>query len=258
MRHIYIGTSGWSYKDWQGNFYPEGLKSTDYLAYFSRQFNSVEIDSTFYGIPRKTTVAGWYKTVPTDFKFASKFPQEITHESGLVNVEDTLKNYLSTISGLKEKLGPLLMQFPYSFRPEMSDELARFLKLLPKGFDFVLEIRNRKWLDERFYDLLRKHGIGLVLLDHPWMPRVEVATSRTLYVRFLGDRRKIPDDFTHEHVDRARELDKWDRLIRALEEKVDDFYGYFNNHYSGHSPTTARKFLSLLAQDRPKEALPKR
>ena len=247
MRQIYIGTSGWSYKDWVGSFYPEELKSADFLEYYSRQFNSVEIDSTFYGIPRKTTVANWYNITPAKFRFASKFPQEITHKSGLVGVEDLLKKYLDTMSGLKEKLGPLLMQFPYSFKPEMSADPAKFLKLLPRGFEFMIEVRNRKWLDQRFYDMLREHSVGLALLDHPWMPKIEIATSRALYVRFLGDRKKIPDDFTHEHIDRSKDLDNWQRLIRALEEKVDDFYGYFNNHYSGHSPTTARKFAGLLA-----------
>ncbi len=258
MRHIYIGTSGWSYKDWEGNFYPEGLKSTQYLEYYSRQFNAVEIDSTFYGVPRRTTVAGWYKAVPADFRFTSKFPQEITHESGLVDVRDILKNYLDAMAGLKEKLGPLLMQFPYSFKPEMFDDLAKFMKLLPRGFNFVIEVRNRKWLDKRFYDLLDEHSIGLALLDHPWMPKVEIATSPILYVRFLGDRRKIPDNFTHEYIDRTDELEQWELLIQAIEEKVDDFYGYFNNHYTGHSPTTARKFIKLLAQGHPKEILPAR
>jgi uncharacterized protein YecE (DUF72 family) len=255
MKRIYIGTSGWSYKDWAGNFYPPELKSTDYLEYYSRHFNSVEIDSTFYGVPRKTTVANWYKSVPPEFKFAAKFPKEITHDSGLTGVEDLLNKYLDTMSGLKEKLGPLLIQFPYSFKPDMSDELASFLNLLPKGFGFVIEIRNRKWLDERFYQMLREHSVGLALLDHPWMPRVDVATSRALYVRFLGDRQEIPDDFTHERIERSQDLEQWARIISALEEKVDDFYGYFNNHYSGHSPTTAGKFLSLLNRNNQQKAI---
>jgi uncharacterized protein YecE (DUF72 family) len=248
VKKIYVGTSGWSYKDWVGNFYPAIIKQSNYLEYYSRSFNTVEIDSTFYGVPRKATIANWYRMVPDDFKFSSKFPQEITHESGLSGAEDLLKAYLDTMSGLKEKLGPLLLQFPYSFKPEMSENLAKFIQLLPKGFTFIVEIRNKKWLNERFYDMLRKDSIGLALLDHPWMPKVEIATSRTLYVRFLGDRKAIPDDFTAERVDRRQDLDGWERLIRTLEEKVDDFYGYFNNHYSGHSPTTANRFLSLLSE----------
>jgi len=246
MKKIYIGTSGWSYKDWEGNFYPEGIGQKEHLTYYANQFNSVEIDSTFYGIPRKTTIENWYNSVPAKFRFAAKFPQEITHESDLTGVEDAVKRFIEAMAGLKEKLGPLLLQFPYSFKPEMSENLAGFLKMLPNGFDYIVEVRNRKWLDDRFYDMLREQGVGLALLDHPWMPKPEVATSRTLYVRFLGDRKKIPDDFTHEHVNREKDLENWQVIIKALEEKVDDFYGYFNNHYSGHSPTTARRFLSIL------------
>jgi uncharacterized protein YecE (DUF72 family) len=243
---IRIGSSGWSYKDWGGNFYPEGAKQSEYLAIYAEKFNTVEIDSTFYGIPRASSIEKWYASVPGDFRFAAKFPRKITHESDLTGVEDVLDKFLNTMSGLKEKLGPLLLQFPYSFKPDMSQNLFRFLKTLPGDFDYVVEVRNRKWLDDRFYDSLRESGVGLALLDHPWMPKPEVATSRTLYVRFLGDRKLIPDDFSHERADRARELEGWKRLIKALEEKTDDFYGYFNNHYSGHSPTTATRFMRML------------
>ncbi|MEE9554177.1 MAG: DUF72 domain-containing protein [candidate division Zixibacteria bacterium] len=243
---IRIGTSGWSYKDWIGNFYPEKAKPGDLLAVYATKFSTVEVDSTFYGIPRTTTIEKWYKSVPDDFKFAAKFPKKITHESDLTGIEDILNKFLQTLSGLKEKLGPLLLQFPYSFKPDMSENLFQFLKILPADFDFVVEIRNKKWLDDRFYDNLRNTGVGLALLDHPWMPVPEVTTSRTLFVRFLGDRKLIPDDFSHERADRARELESWKKLIRALEEKTDDFYGYFNNHYSGHSPTTAMRFREMM------------
>jgi uncharacterized protein YecE (DUF72 family) len=246
MKRIYIGTSGWSYKDWVGNFYPRDIKVKDYLTLYSQHFNAVEIDSSFYGIPRKTSVENWYKMVPSTFKFSPKFPQDITHNSDLTSVEETLKAFLDTMAILKEKLGPLLLQFPYSFKPEMFSNLARFLKLLPNDFNFVVEIRNRKWLTEKFYDLLRKEGIGLALLEHPWMPKIETVTSKILYARFIGDRRKIEDDFSHVQIDREKNLDEWKRIVLALEEKVDDFYGYFNNHYSGHAPTTADYFKDII------------
>lgn len=241
-----IGTSGWSYKDWIGNFYPKDSKQPDWLSFYSEKFNTVEIDSTFYGIPRKTTVENWYKAVPDHFKFAAKFPKKITHESDLTEVEDILNKFLDTMSGLKEKLGPLLMQFPYSFKPEMSDNLFNFFRLLPAEFVYVIEVRNKKWLAGQFYDALLETGIGLALIDHPWMPKPEVATSRTGYIRFLGDRKQVRDDFTHEQIDRSKNLSDWKRLIKSLEEKTDDFYGYFNNHYSGHSPTTAERFLRMM------------
>jgi len=243
---IRIGTSGWSYKDWIGNFYRAGSKPNELLSQYAEKFNTVEIDSTFYGVPRKSTVENWYKAVPDDFKFSAKFPKKITHESDLTGVEDLLHKFLETMSVLKEKLGPLLIQFPYGFKPEMSGNLYRFLKTLPTGFEFVLEIRNKKWLTDPFYDGLRENGIGLTLLDHPWMPKPEIMTSRILYVRFLGDRKLIPDNFSFERADREKELDSWIKIVKALEDKTDDFYGYFNNHYSGHSPTTAKRFRDMM------------
>jgi len=243
---IRIGTSGWSYDDWIGNFYPEQTKKVDFLASYARRFSTVEIDSSFYGIPRVSTVEKWYDSVPDDFKFSAKFPKQITHESNLKDIDEVLKKFLDAMSVLKEKLGPLLLQFPYSFKPEMASDLNRFFKILPREFEYVIEVRNKKWFDESFYDSLRENGIGLAVLDHPWMPKLRVVTSKILYVRFLGDRKQIPDDFTHEHIDRGDDLKAWKILILALEEKVDDFYGYFNNHYSGHSPTTAQRFLEML------------
>jgi uncharacterized protein YecE (DUF72 family) len=249
MAKIHIGTQGWSYKDWRGNFYPDDMKIKDFLAFYSRQFNTVEIDSTFYGIPRRPTVESWYDSVPADFKFAAKFPMDITHNSDLTGIEDILSVFFDNMTLLKEKLGPLLIQFPYSFKPEeMWDKLAGFLEGLPSGFNFIVEIRNRKWLGEKFYDLLRKYGIALALLEHPWMPRLDIVTSKTAYVRFLGDRNKITSDFSHVQIDREKNLEEWRRIVKAVEEKVDDFYGYVNNHYSGHAPTTARYFREMLTE----------
>jgi uncharacterized protein YecE (DUF72 family) len=246
VARIYIGTSGWSYKDWVGNFYPEDIKPKDYLAYYSQQFNSVEIDSSFYGIPRRSAVESWYKMVPEGFKFAPKFPQDITHKSDLTDIDDKLTAFLSAMELLKEKLGPLLIQFPHSFKPELSDNLERFLKQLPKGFNYVMEIRNRKWLSEKFYEVLKKDNIGMALIEHPWMPRLNIVTSNTLYVRFLGDRQKIAADFSHIQIDRTENMDEWRKMILVLEEKTNDFYGYFNNHYSGYAPATAKYFRNLL------------
>ncbi len=246
---IYIGTSGWSYKDWEGSFYPENANPKEYLPFYATQFNTVEIDSTYYGIPRKASVESWYKSVPASFKFAPKFPQDITHKSDLTDIDDTLSTYLDRISNLKEKLGPILIQFPYSFKPDqMWDDLARFLKKLPADYNFVVEVRNRKWLNEKFYDMLRKQKIGLALVEHPWMPRSEVLTSGILYARFLGDRSKITRDFSHVQIDRKENLELWKKTLQVLEEKADDFYGYFNNHYSGHAPTTAKYFRDIMTR----------
>jgi uncharacterized protein YecE (DUF72 family) len=193
---IRAGTQGWSYKDWLGKFYSENTKQIDYLSVYSNRFNTVEIDSTFYAIPRVSTVQRWYDITPNDFKFSAKFPKIITHESDLTGIDSVLSAYLRVISELKEKLGPLLIQFPYSFKPDQAANLHKFLSLLPKDFDFVIEVRNRNWLGNEFYENLRNNNIGLAILDHPWMPKISQVTSNILYTRFLGDRKKIPNDFS--------------------------------------------------------------
>ncbi len=245
---IRTGTQGWSYKDWLGNFYPEDCRPADYLSIYARRFNTVEIDATFYAIPRKSTVEKWYDNTPRDFKFAAKFPRLITHESDLTNIEDVLSGFLSTMTALKEKLGPLLIQFPYSFKPDMAENLYKFLKLLPAEFNFAIEVRNKKWLGDSFYDKLRENNIGLAILDHPWMPKTSVKTSNFVYLRFLGDRKSIPDNFSHERRDRKQELIEWREFINTLIEQKEDVYAYFNNHYSGHSPTTAERFIKMMAE----------
>jgi len=245
---IRVGTQGWSYKDWLGNFYHESTKQIDYLSIYSSRFNTVEIDSTFYAIPRLSTVQRWYDITPPDFKFSAKFPRQITHESDLTGIVAVLSAFLRVISELREKLGPLLIQFPYSFKPDMADNLYKFLHLLPKEFDFVLEVRNEKWLSEIFYEKLRENNIGLAILDHPWMPKISVSTSKIIYARFLGDRKKIAENFSFERTDRLKELDDWKQFLNDLVEQAEDSYFYFNNHYSGHSPTTAERFITILSR----------
>ena len=246
---IRIGTQGWSYKDWLGNFYPEKSKQIDFLSIYAEKFDTVEIDSTFYAIPRVSTVQRWYGITPDNFKFSAKFPKAITHESNLTGIESILSAYLRVISELKEKLGPLLIQFPYSFKPDQSENLYKFLRLLPKEFTYILEIRNKKWLSNKFYEQLKNNNIGLAILDHPWMPKISELTSKTLYMRFLGDRKKIADNFSFERTERSKELKDWKQFLNSLIEQAEDSYFYFNNHYSGHSPTTAERFIKILSDD---------
>lgn len=243
---IRIGTQGWSYKDWLGNFYPETAKPADYLSIYSSRFSTVEVDSTFYAIPRLSMVQRWYEITPPDFKFAAKFPRAITHESDLTGIADIVTGFLKTMSILKEKLGPLLIQFPYSFKPDMANNLYKFLSTLSGDFQFALEVRNKKWLGHQFYDNLRKHNIALAILDHPWMPKISERTSNIIYTRFLGDRKKISDNFSFERTDRLEELNDWKQFLADLISQTEDAYFFFNNHYSGHSPTTADRFIQLM------------
>jgi uncharacterized protein YecE (DUF72 family) len=237
---------GWSYDFWLGNFYPESLASQEYLSEYARRFNSVEVDSTFNRIPNPRVVGNWRERTPKDFVFCAKFPGSITHEKVLRGSEGEVKAFIKNISLLGGKLGPLLLQFPYSFKPESHGLLKDFLFNLPEGFRYAVEVKNRKWLEERFYAMLRDVGVALALLDHPWMPEMNTLTADFTYIRWVGDRRKIRG--TTGAVERYRNDDIRDwgfRIENFLEDSVEVF-GFFSKFYSGHSPTDAEQLLKAL------------
>lgn len=153
---IRIGTSAFTAAGWEGSFYPAGMPAAEYLSYYASKFDTVELDSTFYGTPALSTVQGWYAKTPPEFVFAAKVPQVITHEKVLVDCKEDLKHFLKTMDALNEKLGPLLFQFGYfnntKFKSgrDLLARLAPFLKTLPKSYKIAVEIRNKYWLDARF------------------------------------------------------------------------------------------------------------
>jgi uncharacterized protein YecE (DUF72 family) len=242
---LLLGTSGWSYNDWVGNFYPAGTKPSGMLRAYAAQLSTVEIDSTFYGIPRESAVRRWEAETPEHFVFSAKVPQLITHERQLVDCVSDLHAFADRMRLLGGKLGPLLLQFPYSFRADAMPALEAFLPSLPRDLRFALEVRHRSWLRQPFYDMLVAHNVALALIDHPWMPKLDVVTADFLYVRWLGDRKAFPDTFTHERMDREADLLRWKEILeRAAQGLV--AYGYFNNHYAGHSPSTLKRFSELI------------
>ena len=186
---LYLGTSGWSYADWEGTVYPPGTPAAGRLAEYVKRYATVEIDSTFYGTPKGTTVARWRKVAPRGFLFAAKFPQEVTHETNLIGSQAEAERFVRTMADLGDRLGPLLLQLPPSFGVEGMGVLEDFLKRLPAGFRYAVEVRHRSWLGSDLPEMLREHGVALTLLDYPRMPRMEEATADFSYIRWLGDRR---------------------------------------------------------------------
>ncbi|MBN2226643.1 MAG: DUF72 domain-containing protein [candidate division Zixibacteria bacterium] len=244
---VRIGTSGFSYKDWLGNFYPQFCPAKDFLRFYACVFATVEIDSTFYRIPTEKTVAGWYKTTPEHFVFTAKFPRTVTHEGTTAMRLANAEQFVNAMKPLEEKLGPLLLQFPYSFKPSEHGTLLRDLVAdLPGDVRIALEVRNRKWLTDEFYGLLKSRNIALCLVDHPWMPRESALTADFLYIRLLGDRKKIDNDFSYIRNDRIGDLQWWTKLVEEFSRERGEVYAYINNHYSGHSPTTARHLIDML------------
>ncbi len=247
MKHL-IGTSTWSQKDWVGNFYPPKTKPADFLVEYAKRFPTVEIDSTFYAIPRASVVESWYEKTPRDFLFSAKIPKAITHEQLLRDCSETLRLFLNTISRLKEKLGALLIQLPPDFAAtqESVEVMKSFLSSLPTSeFRFALEVRHGSWLKEKFFERLRLTGVALALTDLPVMSGIEARTARFMYVRWLGDRRLLSEPFTKLEIDKTEEMRVWAKRLRA--QSGDVLFGYFNNHYAGHSPSSVALFNELLA-----------
>ncbi len=274
MADIRIATSAFTAAGWAGSFYPKGMKSTDYLSFYATRFDAVELDNTFYAIPAVSTVKGWYAKTPPGFLFAAKVPQVITHEKVLVGCDEALKNFLDTMDALDEKLGPLLFQFGkfkrsiFKSQKEFLARLIPFLKKLPKDHKFAVEIRNEDWLDLRFVDLLREHGVALALIDQSWMPRpwelkseLDLITADFTYVRWLGDRKGIEEKtktWDKVIVDRQGDLFEWVGLLKKVHERRIMILAFANNHYQGNGPATVELFRSLWGDGLPKPLIAQR
>jgi uncharacterized protein YecE (DUF72 family) len=259
---IRLGTSAFTAAGWEGTFYPAGMQARDFLTYYATKFDTVEIDSTYYRTPAVTTVQGWYSKTPKDFVFAAKIPNIITHEKMLTDVDEDFKYFLTTMGNLKDKLGPLLFQFPYFNRkafPGVNDFLARLspvLKTLPRDHKFAVEIRNKNWLVPQFFETLREHNVAFVLIDQSWMPRpwelfenFDPITADFTYIRWLGDRKGIEKQtkvWNKVIVDRHRDLAGWVEIVKKIHERRIQVYAYANNHYAGYAPKTVEMFQSLL------------
>ncbi len=259
--NLYLGTSSWSSEDWVGVFYPQGIAPADFITEYAKHFDTVEVDSTFYRSPSPAMVKNWYRRTPPGFVFAAKIPRSITHDKVMEDCDEELKEFLSAIDLLGEKLGPLLLQFPYFNKQAFArgeDFLARlepFLKKLPSGYSFVLETRNKNWINPRFLDVLREQKVALALIDHPWMTPVyqlmqkqDVVTADFTYIRWLGDRKGIEEKTQHWDrliVNREREMESWVPAIDKLLERRLRVYAYFNNHYAGHAPGSIALFLDV-------------
>ena len=250
---IRIGTQGWNYDAWIGPFFPSGTRPVDFLSIYSRAFDTVEVDSTFYAIPPAKTVRGWAERTPRNFKFALKMPQEITHERRLRDAGDAAKLFFERARELDEKLGPILIQLGPDFGPIELPALASFLPTLPTDLQFAIEFRQRGWIHDGLLALLAEHGVALTLTDARWIPRkqmMQLATRPTadfVYIRWMGPDRAIVD-YSRLQVDRTRELELWSGVIWPLAEKGRYVYGYVNNHFAGHSPASARELQRLLRQ----------
>jgi len=250
---IRLGTQGWNYPAWVGPFYPTGSRPQDMLRIYARAFPTVEIDSTFYGTPAEPFVLGWKARTPAGFVFALKVPQEITHERRLLEAERPLAHFLERARLLEDRLGPLLLQMPPDWAPTADTRaaLAAFVGRLPRDLRWAIEFRDPRWLDEQTYAVLTEHGVALTLVEGRWLRQervlalTEQPTASFAYVRWMGPDRHLTD-YSHVQVSRDEELGVWTYALETLRGRVREIFGYFNNHFQGHSPESTRRMQQRL------------
>ncbi len=277
MERFRFGTSSWSEASWNGVFYPRGTKPGDYLAFYATEFTTVEADNTYYRVPSKSLVRGWRDKTPKGFTLSAKFPRGIVHcgkgerpDGTRVLVPEHVAadtdRFLEAMRELGDRAGPLVMQFPYFNREAFAglgaflERLGPFLESLPGDFRYGVEIRNKNWLSNSFFDLLRSHRVAWVAVDLPYMPHpldldeaLDPFTADFAYARLIGDRAAVEratERFDRVVIDQSPRIDRWaEWLSRALQRTTETF-AYANNHFAGHAPDSirelARKVEALL------------
>ncbi|OGT28404.1 MAG: hypothetical protein A2Z17_06260 [Gammaproteobacteria bacterium RBG_16_66_13] len=253
---IRLGTSGFSYDDWVGPFYPPDLPRKDWLSFYARQFDTVELNVTYYRVPGLRTVEGWIAKTPDEFLFSVKAPGSLTHE----RVDPDARPFRESIAPLvdSQRLACVLAQFPYAFRP--SPENWEYLARLRGGLvdvPTVIEFRNHAWLTEDTFDRLKELRLGFCCVDEPALPglipSVARATGPVGYVRFHG--RNAGQWWEHEQAWQRydytypeTELREWIPKLRKLEAEAPVTLVYANNHYRGQAADTIRKLRDLLTE----------
>ena len=228
---FHVGTSGYSYKEWKGNFYPEDLPAKEMLSYYSRRLPAVEINNTFYRLPQPSMIENWKAQVPSSFRFSIKATQRITHIKRLNNVADETKYLLETASLLEQRLGVVLFQLPPNFKKDV-ERLKAFLDLLKPDLPTAFEFRHESWFDDETLALLRERDCALVVSDTDEKPLTEIiSTARWGYLRL---RRTAYDE---------NDLVEW--MKRVQDQKWKDAFVFFKHEDEGTGPRMAAQFLEL-------------
>jgi uncharacterized protein YecE (DUF72 family) len=254
--NILLGTSGWSYNEWEGPFYQKGEKHK--LRAYARIFPTVEINSTFYRYPSKGTVMGWLRYSPSNFIFTAKLPKVITHDKKLGlkhDVQADLDAFLKIMTPLQlnGKLGCLLIQLPPSYG-YIPDNLHDFLSMLPRQFRFAVEFRNLAWMREETWQLLRKHEVAYTNVDEPLLPPEVHITTDFTYFRWHGHGEKPWFNYLYNQ----QELDPWIPKVVNTTKQAKQVYGYFNNHFHGYAPENCLGLIERILGLTPQQEEAKR
>jgi len=236
---IRIGTSGWSYNHWYNRFYPEELPRSKWFEYYAKHFDTVEVNNTFYQLPKEITFENWRKRAPKNFLFTVKANRYITHIKRLKDVSAELKRFFERANLLKEKLGPVLFQLPPSMHKDI-DLLGDFIKLLPKRRVAVFEFRHKSWYSDDVFKLLVKYKVGFCIHDLPGVQSPRIVTSDIVYVRFHGTTGRYAGNYS------KAVLKGWADWLREQRKKVRRIFAYFNNDAEGHAVFNAKQLRKEL------------
>jgi uncharacterized protein YecE (DUF72 family) len=233
----FIGTSGWQYSHWKGIFYPEVLKSADWLSFYAQHLNTIEINVTFYRDVRASTYKKWYSTVPDGFLFSLKMSRFITHIKRLKIESTSMTRFMESASFLQDKLGVILIQLPPGLRYDKG-LMQNFLEMLDKGFKYTIEVRHNTFINDTFFSLLKEKDIALCIADTAGrFPYCEEITAQFVYIRLHGAKRLYASNYSDE------ELRTWrDRILLWGKET----FIYFDNDFMGYAVKNAIALKKML------------
>jgi uncharacterized protein YecE (DUF72 family) len=228
---LYAGTSGFSYPEWKGSFYPEDLAQSGFLAYYAGKFDTVEVNNTFYRFPAAKVLAQWSQETGEGFRFAIKANQRITHKSRLADTGPVVADFVERCHAIGDRLGPILFQLPPYLRRD-DERLGAFLATLPAGVRYAMEFRHRSWFTEEVYAALAGAGVALVLSEDEKLETPRTATAGFCYLRLRKERYD------------AAALAAWREWIHARLAEGCDVYAYFKHDEAGASPEAAVRLLA--------------
>jgi uncharacterized protein YecE (DUF72 family) len=241
IANIRIGTSGWHYKHWVGKFYPEKFAASKMLAYYYERFGSVEINNSFYMLPKIETLGCWRDATPKNFEFAIKASRFLTHNKKLKEPENALNNFLPRAEALGEKLGPILFQLPPKWRLNL-DRLTEFLAALPAYHSYTFEFREPSWLTPPVYDLLRKHNAAFCIYELAGFHSPIEVTADWTYIRLHGPGGKYQGSYSDEI------LATWADRVIAWSKHLRSIYVYFDNDQAGYAAFNALTLKRMVEQ----------
>jgi uncharacterized protein YecE (DUF72 family) len=240
---VNIGTSGWQYEHWNGTFYPSDLSNEGQLSFYAQHLNTVEVNSTFYGLPDQSTVKKWREQTPPNFIFSVKASRYLTHMKKLKDPQEPLSHLLESIAGLKGSLGPVLFQLPpnWSFNP---DRLLNILEILPPGHHYAFEFRDSSWFDTRAFEALEKHQVAFCIYDLNGQVSPKEITAGFVYVRLHGPMGPYKGKYD------TQELAGWAGAFSAWSREGKDIYCYFNNDMAGYAVQNALELQAMFTEDK--------